>query len=376
MNQESYSKVLTGAYPLGPYPMEKLRRVDEPTTAIVGPIERFDERETGFNRASRGDYGIRSQDRSRSGYPVSGAIASNYAGFAAADGGAPLAGRPEGIAPPYPLPDDPGVLGRHIKGFGYFMGADVVGTCRIPQYAVYSHDKAGNPVENDHPNAVTIVVDQGYATMDASTGSDWISSAQSHRAYTTSAFIAFAVAAYIRQLGHAARVHYSRDYQLVLPPLLLLAGVGEIARNGIVLNPFLGLRFKAAVVSTDMPLEADKPVDFGLQDFCRKCKKCAVECPAQAISYDDDKSIYNGYEKYPFHVERCTRFRLTNPHGSMCGRCIKACPWNKPEGWTHDLVRWTIQRAPVLNGLFVRADDLFGYGKANRDRQWWFDPEE
>jgi epoxyqueuosine reductase QueG len=43
-----------------------------------------------------------------------------------------------------------------------------------------------------------------------------------------------------------------------------------------------------------MPLEADRPVDFGLQDFCRACKKCAVECPAQAISHDDEKTVYNG----------------------------------------------------------------------------------
>jgi reductive dehalogenase len=372
--KEPYPKILTGAYPLGPYPMEKLRQVNEPTTAIVGPIERFDEREHGFNRAARGDYGSRAQHRSSRGYPVSGAVASNYAGLAAMGERAHAA--IEETMPPYPLPEDPGILTRHVKSLGYFMGADVVGTCRIPRYTIYSHDSAGNPVENDHPNAVTIVVDQGYATMDASSGDDWISSAQSHRAYTTSAFIAFAVAAYIRKLGYAARVHYSEDYQLVLPPLLLLAGVGEIARNGIVLNPFLGLRFKAAVVSTDMPLEADKPVDFGLQDFCRKCKKCAVECPVQAISYDDEMSVYNGYQRYPFSAERCTRFRLTNPHGSFCGRCIKVCPWNKPAGWTHDLVRWMIQHAPVLNGFFVRTDDLFGYDKANRDRQWWFDPSE
>jgi reductive dehalogenase len=255
------------------------------------------------------------------------------------------------------------------------LGADVIGTCRIPSYAVYSPDKAGRPVTCDHENAVAIVVDQGYRTMDASSGSDWISSAQSHPAYTQSASIAFAVAAYMRQMGYAARVNYSRDYQLVLPPLLLVAGVGEIARNGIVLNPFLGLRFKAAVVSTDMPLAADRPVDFGLQDFCLKCKKCAVECPAQAISDDDAKTIHNGYEKYPFSAERCTQFRLTNPHGSMCGRCIRVCPWNKPGGWTHDLVRSLMQTMPFLNGLFVRADDLLGYDKANRDGQWWFDPD-
>jgi 3-chloro-4-hydroxyphenylacetate reductive dehalogenase len=113
-----------------------------------------------------------------------------------------------------------------------------------------------------------------------------------------------------------------------------------------------------------------------LQDFCAKCKKCAVECPSQAISHDEEMSVYNGYQRYPFSAERCTRFRLTNPHGSFCGRCIKVCPWNKPAGWTHDLVRWMVQHAPLLNGFFARTDELFGYDQANRDRQWWFDPKK
>jgi hypothetical protein len=52
------------------------------------------------------------------------------------------------------------------------------------------------------------------------------------------------------------------NYQVVVPPILLLAGLGEMCRIGdVVLNPFLGPRFKAAVVTTDLPLAADKPID-------------------------------------------------------------------------------------------------------------------
>ena len=76
------------------------------------------------------------------------------------------------------------------------------------------------------------------------------------------------------------------NYQVVLPPILLWAGLGEMCRIGdVVFNPFLGPRFKAAVVTTDLSLLPDKPIDFGLQNFCRRCKKCARECPAQAISH-------------------------------------------------------------------------------------------
>ena len=41
-----------------PYPMEILKRLDHPTTYInEDDVKRRDERESGFNRASRGDFG-------------------------------------------------------------------------------------------------------------------------------------------------------------------------------------------------------------------------------------------------------------------------------------------------------------------------------
>ena len=142
-----------------------------------------------------------------------------------------------------------------------------------------------------------------------------------------------------------------------------------------VLNPFLGARFKASVVTTDLPLLPDKPIDFGLQKFCSVCKKCAIECPANAISMGD-KVMYNGYETWRLDVERCTKFRVTNQAGVQCGRCIKVCPWNKPSGWTHNMVRRMIRHTPFMDRIIVKMDDIWGYGKQNTREKWWFDLEE
>ena len=360
--------------------MEKLKEVDEPTTRIVGKIERFDERNTGFNKAYRGEYG---DNIGRARYPPLDRSIWDYFSDQgrgkSVSGGSSMKpfssgmnignGSLQGIHP------DLAVASRHIKSYGYFMGADVMGICRVPDYAYYSHDEDGNPIETKYEYAVLIVVDQGYDTMKGSNGRDWISGAQSFQAYSSSAFIAAALARYIQSLGYNAKDNHSEDYQVLVTPLLLLAGIGEMARNGIVLNPFLGTRFKSAVVLTNMPMEVDKPVDFGLQDFCRKCKKCAILCPPKAISFDEELIIHNGYERYDFDVESCTKFRLCNPNGSFCGACIKVCPFNKPPGIVHDMVRWAIQYTPFMNRLFVKADDLFGYGEASYDDQWWFDPD-
>ena len=211
--------------------------------------------------------------------------------------------------------------------------------------------------------------------MNGSSGHDWISISQSFMSYSTTAFISCIMADYIRRLGYPARAHHARNYQVVSPPLLLLSGIGEMSRAGIVLNPFIGLRFKAAVVTTDLPLVPDRPVDFGLQDFCRKCMKCADECPSRAIP-KGDTVMHNGYEVWKLDVERCAKFRITNQNGASCGRCIKVCPWNKPQGWIHDLIRWMIGNTPRLNKLIIKMDDVFGYGQQNTRDKWWFDLEE
>ena len=117
----------------------------------------------------------------------------------------------------------------------------------------------------------------------------------------------------------------------------------------IVLNPFLGPRFKASVVTTDLPLAVDKPIDFGLQDFCSKCGKCARYCPTGSISFGE-KVIYNGYEKWPNDVEKCTRGRVGNTKGSGCGVCVAVCPWNKPYTPFHRFIQWTMRNIPAPAG--------------------------
>ncbi|MBA7679793.1 3-chloro-4-hydroxyphenylacetate reductive dehalogenase [subsurface metagenome] len=361
--------------PVEHYPMEKLKHVNKPTTKITDKIERIDEREQGFSRAHFGKLGALVQKevgRFCQKYPISSAMWEMLPQLKSiADGKA--------VPNKAPIPQIPEILSRHIKSFGYFLRADIVGICRLPEWAVYSRDMKGEAIELNHKFAVVIVIDQDYRTMSGSTGDDWISCSQSFLSYTTSAFIACTIAAYIRRLGYPARAHFEAGsqsaYQVVVTPLLLLAGIGEICRAGIVLNPFLGTRFKAAVVTTDLPLEPDSPVDFGLQEFCSVCKKCAVECPSRAIP-TGDKVMHNGYEVWKFDAERCTKYRITNLNGSACGRCIKVCPWNKPRGWTHDMVRWMVKHTPFMNRLIVKMDDVWGYGRQDIRDKWWFDLED
>jgi reductive dehalogenase len=232
------------------------------------------------------------------------------------------------------------------------------------------------PIELSHKYAIPVLVDQDYRTSQAYTGSDWISNAMSMMSYATSGFIAIILADYIRRLGYPAKAHYAPFYDVNLPPIILMAGLGELSRIGdSVLHPFLGPRFKGAVVTTDLPLLPDKPIDFGLQDFCSKCKKCARECPSGAIS-DGSKEMFNGYEKWPMDKKKCTGMRVGNQRGSGCGTCIKVCPWSKPYTPFHRAVNWTMRHSGMARSIAIWGDDLMGYGKPDYSKKWWFDLED
>jgi reductive dehalogenase len=356
------------------FPMDSIKRVDRPTTIIEDvKVQRVDERESGFNRAARGDFGSylkEQRPRFVMKHPLSGALGQMQL-F--------LRDIVDGIVAKQkaPLPQDPAMLSLHIKELAYFLRSDAVGICTLPPYAVYTHSfPHGEAVECNHKYAIAILVDQDWRTSMASTGHDWISNSMSFVAYSASGFIACIIADYIRRLGYPARAHHARNYQVVLPPILLWAGLGEMSRiSDCVLHPFMGPRFKAAVVTTDLPLFPDKPIDFGLQDFCSKCKKCARECPSGALSHGE-KVMYNGYEHWPADIAKCTTMRVGNKRGSGCGTCIKVCPWNKPYTPFHRTVGWAMRHSSAARSLAIWGDDLMGYGKPDPDRQWWFDLEE
>jgi len=60
--------------------------------------------------------------------------------------------------------------------------------------------------------------------------------------------------------------------------------------------------------------------------------------------------------------------------GSSCGACFRVCSFTKPPGFHHGMVKWFIRNVPALNGLWVRMDDLMGYGAARDPQEYWAEP--
>lgn len=366
---------------LGAYPMETVTRVERPTTLILDDeVPRVSKRASFFDRALRGDLGEKARrERGRFAFKqphTSGMMAAMRAMV-------PIqGGEPDPRADPGRYPD-PAANSRALKSLSYLLGADISGICEIPRYAWYSHDGDGHPIAPTHKYAVVMLIDQEFDTMEGASGDDWISGTQSMRAYLRGAEIAGVMGELLRELGFPARAQTNVDSDLLHIPLMLWAGLGELSRIGeLVLNPFVGPRLKTVVLTTDMPLAPDQPIDFGLQYFCGNCRKCARECPCDAISWGD-KVMFNGYEMWKPDAERCTQYRLSNARGSACGRCMKLCPLNKvvtADGpLLHRIASWCGINAgwlkPFLVPLAVRLDDWLGHGVRNPVKKWWFDLE-
>jgi len=371
----SQNNILHNQQPLGPFPMHRIKRVDKPTNIITDAVQRIDLRDTAYGLAARGEYGPvvqKSVQTSLPGkYPLSAAqkdVIDHIALIQSNSTSAKIA----------PIPQDPQVLTRHIKAAGYFLKADLMGTCKVPQSAYYSHDKQGNPIDCRCENAIIIVMRKEWNAMHSSKGYDWMGDPLSFQAYAHLGLVAETIANYIRRLGWDASAQYGpsfvNKYTVLLPPLLIASGIGEVSRAGIVLNPFLGLGFKAAAVLTDMPIVPDKPIDFGLQSFCQDCKICAQNCLSNAIS-TGDKVMYNGYETWKLNTQRCASFNFTNKKGTMCNRCVKSCPWSNPTTLPHNLVRNVVMHSRLAQRIAIKAAYLLEPGKDHPEDKWWFDME-
>lgn len=361
---------------LGRYPMETLTRVPEPTTLIIREeIIRNSKRADLFTRAISGDLGEKAKVqrmRFATKHPLAFAMTPLIRNMV------PMQGTYERLVPANTSEDlsDAHRNADSIKALAYFLGADLVGICEAEPWMFYSHEaQQAKPIEPTHKHCIVMLLDQGFETMEGASGDDWISGAQSMRGYMRGAFIAGVMGAHLRRLGFSARAHTNAESDILHIPATLLAGLGELSRIGeLVLNPFIGPRSKSVLLTTDLPLAFDQPVDFGLQSVCNMCMKCARECPCNAIPFGP-KVMFNGYEIWKPDVEKCGKYRLTNMKGSACGRCMKTCPYNREDLVESARLLELSIKVPSARRALIDYDDQIGAGMRNAFKRWWFDLE-
>jgi reductive dehalogenase len=273
---------------------------------------------------------------------------------------------------------DPEKMSRIIKKVARFFGAGLVGISEIDSRWIYSHSYSIQTKEHapvDIPlgckYAIVTALEMDYEAIRCSP--NYIMGAAVGLGYSEEAFTAGLVAQFIRTLGYKA-LPQGNDTSCSIP-LAIDAGLGELARNGLLISPQYGPRVRISKIFTDLPLVPDRPIEFGVWDFCRACEKCADHCPSQAILHGEPtEEIHNisnrkGILRWPINGEKCLHFWAT--HGACCGSCIRVCPFNKPDTSFHRMVRWHVKHLPQFNRLYKWMDDACGYGKPLGAEDWW-----
>ncbi|MBW1735269.1 MAG: reductive dehalogenase [Deltaproteobacteria bacterium] len=286
------------------------------------------------------------------------------------------------------------VLTEYIKKEARALGASVVGVAALQPEYVFTHDQKGTPIHLPHKYAIVIGLDLSYRLSGPSAPLPWeelyssipeeLAAAlagemvkstqkisektlkevkQTLRFFSEGGKTAVELAHFIRNLGYPARAHYQRWSEVQIVPLAIKAGLGELGRNGMLISRELGPRGSFSVVTTDLPLIPDRPVDLGIKEFCSICKKCARSCPVQALPYGGPR-VVRGVKKWVLDGEKCSDYLVSNP---KCMACIYSCPFNKPDYFIHRLANFFAGRkSAVANFLLVKLDDILGYGKTGR----------
>ena len=256
-----------------------------------------------------------------------------------------------------------------VKALARFLGADLVKIGPLRQEWVYSHvgrshgntagyPRRGAPIDlRHHPNAIALGFRMEHDLIQ--TAPDFPVLLATAKGYALGAWVSVQLAQYIRALGYSARAHHLTNYQVLCVPVAVDCGLGELSRAGYLLTKEFGLGLRLSSVTTDMPLAHDGPVDIGVQSFCETCKICAEECPIGAIP-TGDKAESNGVRKWKLDEEKC--YRYWHAVGTDCARCMAACPWTRPRTWFHKMAAELAVIQGPHQAWMTQAHKLF-YGK-------------
>jgi len=252
---------------------------------------------------------------------------------------------------------------RTLKELAVELGAVAAGWAPLEQAFVYSHkgrfpEEHGVPVALDHRCALVFLVEMDWREMQRAPRAEALR--ESAHQYRRAAWISLHLEALLEAHGRRAKRHYDAHYDVILPPLAVLAGLGEVGRNNLLIADRFGSRVRIGCVTTDFDAALDRPRALGVQGFCEICRKCAQCCPSKALEAGGRRRVL-GIEKWPTAVERC--YRYWRQVGTDCGVCMAVCPFSHRDSPLHNLVRRMVRRLPWSHRLLVLGDRLL-YGRA------------
>ena len=292
---------------------------------------------------------------------------------------------------------DAEAMTRHIKAVAKHMGADIVSIAPAHPNIMYAGNRyvQDGTAEDAHeadtpedlvrkfPYLIFVTTAWPYETLQAHR--HHIGDSSYHVSQMKGNMILKAIEGYVKELGYTALRGVANPQATALA-----SGVGELGRNGLVISEKFGARVHMPdPIMTDLPLVPDKPIDIGVSDFCGVCRKCAVTCPTNSITFADKEKEkaplsrdvsgfgeYNGIEKFKINWLTCYKLRpYTHEYWSSCLTCAAICPFTKPDKWWHTAaISWLkstpIPARPLVVKTLKAIDDKF-WGTIKQKRVQW-----
>jgi len=264
-----------------------------------------------------------------------------------------------------------------IKKIAQAFGAGLVGITSYDKRWEYSNKYSDMSLKSYPPeipytlsNVIVIAQPMDYELI--KTVPSALSGSATGLGYSHDALTVLSLTQYIRNLGYEA-IGSMNDTSLAIP-YAIKAGLGEYGRNGLLITKKFGPRVRLGKIYTNLPLKHDKPIKFGVKEFCNICNLCAKACPVKAIPETlPSEKTYNisnisGVKKWSVDGEKC--FSFWTSQNSDCSICIRVCPYNKDYSkWIHKV---GLKLASTwLRHIMLWLDVNLGYGKRQKSTQWW-----
>jgi ferredoxin len=222
---------------------------------------------------------------------------------------------------------------KNIKEITKHYGAYDVGIVKLNEDHYYSHsgglstsigiDNYGEKIKPTYTHAIVYIIPMDLEFINRAPNYEEM--IETENVYLNIAFTGSRLALYLKGLGYKTTFQSEAFYLTPLVPLAFDAGLGEIGMTNHLVHPELGDRFRIGAVLTTLQLEADKPMEFGLEDFCKRCALCVMNCPSKSIT--PFPRMVNGRRFYKFDDQSC--FNLWKNTGTDCGTCIQSCPFTQ-----------------------------------------------
>ena len=183
---------------------------------------------------------------------------------------------------------------------------------------------------------------------------------------------------FLRSLGYQGLGELRRNALGIAPAMGVLAGLGELSRQNRLLTPEYGPLVRVFIAITDLPMTADRPIDAGIVNFCRICKKCAEACPPAALSFDTEPGWQTaggwnnpGHQAWFEDGVRCRSYWLEEA-GKDCAICFAVCPFSKMDkDFMNKYIKMTVANLAGSATVIRSLDDAFGYGVQKDPATWW-----